>query len=89
VFRLSSDEGDYLKCQVGISSRGVRRVFTFVAQQKMLCCATKGWVVAQGGWRGVVGSKERCAHLLADKCALLIILLAIVGGISIAEFCDS
>lgn len=24
----------------------------FVAQQTMLRCATKGWVVAQGGWRG-------------------------------------
>ena len=36
----------------------------FVAQQQMLHCATKGWVVAQGGWRGVLSSKERSAHLL-------------------------
>ena len=25
--------------------------------------------VAQGGWRGIVSSKERSAHLLAEKCA--------------------
>ena len=37
----------------------------FVAQQKMLPCATKGWVVAQGGWRGV-GRK-----LQGKKCAPL------------------
>ena len=44
MFRLSSDDGDYLKCQVGISSRGVRRVFTFVAQQRggWLCKAVGG-----------------------------------------------
>ena len=40
-----------------------------LAQQTMLRCATKGWVVAQGGWRGVVNSKERSAHLLIEKCA--------------------
>ena len=41
----------------------------FVAQQKMLRCSTKGWVVAQGGWRGVLSSKARSAHLLVEKCA--------------------
>lgn len=39
------------------------------AQQTMLLCATKGWVVAQGGWRGVVSSEERSAHLLLEKGA--------------------
>jgi hypothetical protein len=42
----------------------------FVAQQTMLRCATKGWVVAQGGWWGIVSSKERSALLLVEKCAL-------------------
>ena len=42
----------------------------FVAQQTMLRCATKGWLVAQGGWRAVVSSKERSAILLVEKCAL-------------------
>ena len=41
------------------------------------------------GLGGVLSSKERGAHLLVKKCALLITLLAIIGGISIAEFCDS
>ena len=42
----------------------------FVAQQTMLRCVTKGCLVAQGGWRGIVSSKERSAHLLSEKCAL-------------------
>ena len=42
----------------------------FVAQQKMLPCATWLWVVAQGGWWGVVSSKERSAHLSSERCAL-------------------
>ena len=76
MFRLSSDEGDYLKCQVGISSRGVRRVFTFVAQQRLLPCATNDAALRNKGvggcarWlAGVVSSKERSAHLLGEKCA--------------------
>ena len=40
-----------------------------LAQQTMLRCAIKGWVVAQGGWGRVVSSKERSAHLLTEKCA--------------------
>jgi hypothetical protein len=47
-----------LKCQVGISSRDVRRVFTFVAQQRSLPCATKDAALRNK----VVGG---CARLLA------------------------
>ena len=62
MFRLSSDEGDYLKCQVGISSRAVRRVFTFVAQQRLLPCATNDAALRKAvGGAGVVSSKERSA----------------------------
>jgi hypothetical protein len=46
----------------------------FVAQQTMLLCATKGWVVAQGGWRGLQACRKevhtsclRSAHLLGEK----------------------
>ena len=46
----------------------------FVAQQTMLRCATKGWVVAQGGWWGV-SSKERSAHLFIETRTLLVELL--------------
>ena len=48
-----------------------------------------GWLRKAVGGAWVVSSKERSVHLLGEKCALLITLLAIVGGITIAEFCDS
>ena len=71
MFRLSSDEGDYLKCQVGISSRGVRSVFTFVAQQRLLSCAATDAalrnLVAGGCARRLAGGK-----FLGKKCALFI-----------------
>ena len=50
----------------------------FVAQQKMLPCATNDAVLRNKGvggcarrlaGRGVVSSKERSAHLLVEKCA--------------------
>ena len=72
MFRLSSDEGDYLKCQVGISSRGVRRVFTFVAQQSSLPCATDDAGLRN---KGVVGCARRLAghrKLQGVKCAPLV-----------------
>ena len=76
MFRLSSDEGDYLKCQVGISSRGVRRVFTFVAQQRLLSCAANDAALRNKGvggcarrLAGVVSSKEGSVHLLLEKGA--------------------
>jgi len=71
VFRLSSDEGDYLKCQVGISSRGVRRVFTFVAQQGLLFCAANDAalrnLVAGGCARRLMGRRK----LQGRKCTPL------------------
>lgn len=61
----------------------------FVAQQKMLPCATNDAALRN---KGVVGCARRLAghhKLQGKKCAPFITLLAIVGGISIVEFCDS
>ena len=61
----------------------------FAAQQKMLPCATNNAALRNKGMDGCARRLMRCRKLQGKKCAPFITLLAIVGEISIAEFCDS
>ena len=62
VVKLLSLLGDLESWRFGGVPILLRNKRCFLAQQTMLRCATKGWVVAQGGWRGVLSSKEGSAN---------------------------
>ena len=75
VVKLLSLIGDLESWSFGGVPILLRNKRCSLAQQTMLRCATKGWVVAQGGWRGIVSSKERSAHLSREKCVPVVKLL--------------